>query len=399
MLRYLTSGESHGPQLTTICDGLPAGLPIDLEQLNYQLARRQKGYGRGGRMKIETDRAEIVSGVRHGATLGGPVTLVIKNKDWENWTNIMDPINPIPDELTDRERRLAYETRRPRPGHADLAGGIKWGHHDLRNVLERASARETAARVAVGCLARQFLEQFGVRFASHVVQIGEAALPEDFERPDLTDLNQIAEESPVRCIDPVTEKRMVEQIRAAGKDSDSLGGVAELIVSGLPAGLGGFSQWDHRLEGRLSGALMAIHSAKGVQVGLGFETARRRGSAVHDEIFLDSDRSTPRKGFRRETNNAGGIEGGITNGEDIVIQVAGKPISTLNRPLRTVDVETREEAVAMVERTDVCVTPAFAVVTEAVAALVLAEVFMDKFGRDSVKEIQRNYAAYLRDEY
>ena len=399
MLTYLTSGESHGPQLTTVIDGLPAGLKVDVDAVNHQLARRQQGYGRGGRMRIEKDQIELVAGVRSGVTMGGPVTIVVQNRDWKNWSKIMDPVNPISEDLSDKQHKLAYDTHRPRPGHADLAGGIKWRHHDMRNVLERSSARETAARVAVGAVARQLLEYFNVKFASHVVRIGEVALPQGFVRPVLEKIVELTEASEVRCIDANTEQQMIAAIKAALKDKDSIGGVVEIIVQGLPVGLGGFSQWYHRLDGRLAGAIMAIHSVKGVEIGLGFEAARTKGSLMHDQIFFDPYGDPARKKFHRETNNAGGLEGGITNGEDIVIRVAAKPISTLNRPLKTVDVVTKEAGEAIVERTDCCIVPALAVVTEAVAALVLAEAFLEKFGADNLTETERNYHSFLAAEY
>jgi chorismate synthase len=399
MLTYLTAGESHGPQLTAIIEGMPAGLPIDLEALNFQMNRRQKGYGRGGRMRIEQDEVELVGGVRGGVTMGGPLALVIRNRDWANWTKIMDPTGPIAEDLTPKQQKLAYDTHRARPGHADLPGGVKWHHHDLRNVLERASARETAARVAVGSVARQLLEKFDVHFASHVVRIGEVALPDGFQHPKLDEIVRRSEESEVRCIDPDTEQAMIKAIKQAMRDKDSVGGVAEVIMRGLPIGLGGFSQWYHRLDGRLGGAMMAIHSVKGVEIGMGFEVARTRGSQVHDQIFYDPYGDPARKKFHRETNNAGGIEGGITNGEDIVIRVAGKPISTLNRPLKTVDVATKEPGEAIVERTDCCVLPPLAVICEAVAALVLAEAFLEKFGADNLRETERNYQSFLAAEY
>jgi chorismate synthase len=399
MLTYLTAGESHGPQLTAVIDGFPAGFPVDIEGINHQLARRQKGYGRGGRMKIERDTVEVVAGIRSGYTLGGPIAFVIRNKDWDNWVDIMHPSRPIPDDLPLKKKKLAWETTRPRPGHADLPGGVKYHHHDLRNVLERASARETAARVALGAVARQLLEHFQVEFASHVVRIGSVRLPDGYPRPDLKRLTRISEASPVRCIDKETERKMVAAIKTAKKERDSLGGVVEVIVRGLPVGLGSFTQWNRRLDGRLAGAMMAIPSVKGVEIGLGFETAAMRGSEVHDEIFYDSEGAPAKKGFYRQTNNAGGLEGGITNGEDLVVRVAGKPLSTLNRPMKTVDVKTKQSAEAMVERTDNCVVPALAVVCENVAALVLADAFLEKFGADNLTEIERNYQAFLDAGY
>jgi len=399
MLIYLTSGESHGPCLTAIVDGLPAGLPVDLKQINYHLQRRQKGYGRGGRQGIEHDQAQIVSGVRHGATMGGPVTLVVENRDWSNWAPIMDPIGRPSRKLTPRLQKLLGETSKPRPGHADLPGGIKWGHHDLRNVLERASARETAARVAAGSLARQLLERFGVRIASHVVRIGDIAFESEYSTDNLAELARAAERSDVRCVDADTSKRMKTAIREAMKQQDSLGGVAEIVIRGLPVGLGGCSQWSDRLDGRLAGALMSVQSVKGIEIGSGFDAAARRGSEVHDEILYDPQGDPGRKRFFRRTNHAGGLEGGMTNGEDVVARVAAKPISTLMQPLRTTDVRTKKAVQAMVERADVCVVPAVAVICEAVAAMVFADAFMHKFGSDNLAETERNYQAFLGAEY
>ncbi|MBN1211953.1 MAG: chorismate synthase [candidate division Zixibacteria bacterium] len=390
-MTYLTSGESHGPRLTAIIDGLPSGLPLDDDRINYQLARRQKGYGRGGRMQIEDDRAVIISGVRRGLTLGGPVTIDIENKDWHNWSETMSVLpstGQIPDAVTE-----------PRPGHADLAGGIKYNHCDLRNVFERASARETAARVALGAIARQLLEIFTIEFASHVIRIGDAVVEPGYNLSDFKKLQAITENSPVRCLDARVSKLMTEAIDIAEKDGDTLGGIAEIIVRGLPVGLGGFSQASQRLDSRLAAAMVSIPSVKGVEFGLGFKAARRRGSEAHDEIFYDGRTNTPRKGFYRRTNYAGGIEGGITNGEDIIIRVASKPISTLKKPLSTVDIETKQPVRAAVERADICVVPALAVIAENVAALVLAGVFLDKFGGDSLTEIKTGYEAFLRSAY
>lgn len=399
MLNYLTSGESHGPRLTAIIDGLPAGLPVDPGRINYHLQRRQKGYGRGGRQRIEQDRAQIISGVRHGVTMGGPVTLTIENRDWTNWAPIMDPIKPPPQKLTSRQARWLRETSRPRPGHADLAGGIKWHHHDLRNVLERASARETAVRVAAGSLARQLLEHFGVSFASHVVRVGKVALNKKLQCANLERFMAVVEKSEVRCVDPKTGSLMKAAIRQATKKKDSLGGIAEVIVRGLPAGLGGCSQWSDRLDSRLAGALMSIPSVKGVEIGLGFEATSLAGSQVHDEIFYDSPGDPLKKRFYRKTNRAGGLEGGLTNGEDLVFRVAVKPIATLMQPLETVDVRTKQAAKAMVERADICVVPAVAVIGEAVAALVLTDAFMHKFSSDNLVEIESNFRAFLEAEY
>ncbi len=399
MLNYLTAGESHGPQLTIVIDGLPAGLSIDIGRLNLQLARRQQGYGRGGRMKIERDEATFVSGLRAGVTIGSPVTIVIPNRDWPNWQDIMDPLKPVSDNLDLKNERLAHETTMPRPGHADLAGGVKWHHHDLRNVLERASARETAARVAVGALARQLLEQFNVQFLSHVVQIGSEKLCVVPDMSDLAALDRLADDSEVRCVDPETSEKMIAAIKESRKRRDSLGGVVEIVVRGLPVGLGSCSQWNRKLDGQLAGAMMSIQSVKGVEIGGAFESAGLRGSEVHDQIYYDPEGDPARKRFYRQTNNAGGIEGGMTNGEDVVLRVAAKPISTLNQPLDTVDVKSKEAAKAMVERTDNCVIPALGVIGESVAALVLADAFLTKFGCDNMTEIERNYQSWLAAEY
>ncbi len=399
MLTYLTAGESHGPQLTSIIDGFPAGLQIDIEKLNFQLQRRQKGYGRGGRMKIETDQAIILSGIRNSFTLGSPITLAIKNADYANWTKIMHPINPIADDLNLKERRLAYETTTPRPGHADLTGGIKLNHKDFRNILERASARETAIRVAIGALARQFLEQFDIQIASHVVSIGDVFLPDEIIIEDINELRSVTENSEVRCIDKETEENYISAIKNAKAKRDSLGGVAEVIVTGLPVGLGGFSQPEKRLDSILAAAIMAIPSVKGFEMGDGFKSARKLGSDVHDEIFYEKDSNKAKKDFYRKTNSAGGVEGGMTNGEHLVIRAAAKPISTLNKPLKTVNVDTKEPAEAMVERTDNCVVPAMGVVCEAAVALVLANSFMAKFGTDNMSEIKQNYDNYLNNSF
>lgn len=401
MVRFLTAGESHGPGLVCIIDGCPAGLSVDIAEINHQLARRQKGYGRGGRMKIERDKVTPQSGLRHGQTLGSPISFLIENKDWENWTEIMDPVSPPPDSLVGQKRKLAFDTHRPRPGHADLSGAIKYHHHDLRNVLERASARETAAKVACGAVARQFLESFGIQFASHVVRIGVVSL-ENWSRENCelspAEILRLSEESEVRCIDSETEKRMIAAIREAISKKDSLGGVYEVIVSGVPVGLGSYTQWDRRLDGKLAQAFMSVPSVKGVEIGLGFESTGIFGSVAHDEIFFaaEGDTEDPHQGgFRRQTNRAGGIEGGISNGQNIVVRVAAKPISTLYRPLQTVDLETGKPAEAIVERTDHCVVPAHCVIGEAVAALVLFEAFLDKFGADNMDDIRQAYQRHL----
>jgi chorismate synthase len=393
MIRYLTAGESHGPGLTLILDGCPAGLAIDFEQINYELSRRQKGYGRGGRMKIERDKVTPQSGIRHGKTLGSPISFLISNRDWENWQDVMHPVNPMPDGLTGQKGKLAYDNTRPRPGHADLSGAIKFHHQDLRNVLERASARETAAKVALGAIAKQFLAQFDIEFGSHVVRIGSVEMGAcDLS---LAEIRERSEESEVRCVDPDTEKKMVAVIKEAIVRKDSLGGVYEVLVDGLPVGLGGYSQSDVRLDGKLAAAVMSIPSVKGVEVGMGFETARRFGSEVHDQIYYDKDGAKHKGRFLRKTNNAGGLEGGMTNGERLVVRAANKPISTLYQPLDTVDIKTKKPAEAIVERTDNCVTPAHCVVAEAVIALTLFDVFLDKFGHDNLDDIKAAWQRHL----
>ena len=399
MITFLTSGESHGPQLTAIIDGCPAGLIVDVNKINFQLSRRQKGYGRGGRMKIEKDQVEIVSGVRNGVTLGSPITFVITNDDWPNWTKIMHPTEPIAKNLNLKAQRLAYETTKPRPGHADLAGAVKYNHKDMRNVLERASARETAARVAVGALAQLFLESFHITLASHVIRIGGVTLEDSYPRPTLDTIRKITETSEVRCLDASIDEKMIAAIKEAKKKRDSLGGVVEILADNLPIGLGGYSQPEHRLDSLLAAAVMAIPSVKGVEIGLGFTYAEKLGSEVHDELFYKKNSNPLAKDFLRNTNNAGGIEGGMTNGETLVIKAAGKPISTLNKPLKTVDIITKKAAEAMVERTDNCVTPALGVVCEAAVAIVLANAFMKKFGSDNMSEISENYQLYLNRKF
>ncbi len=389
MIRFLTAGESHGEALTAIVEGMPAGLPVTEDQINVEMARRQMGAGRGGRMKIERDRVHFTSGVRHGRTLGSPITMVIQNLDWENWRQVMavGPLEqkPVPD------RSLTS----PRPGHADLAGALKYGHEDLRNVLERSSARETAARVAVGALARRLLKEFDISIVGHVVEIGgiEAA---DMDLP-WPELKERAEASPVRCADPDAAARMAQAIENAREKGDTLGGVFEIIAFNVPVGLGSYVHWDRRLDGRLAGALMSIQAMKGVEIGLGFETARRYGSQVHDEIVYASGSSTPglAGGYSRLSNNAGGIEGGVSNGQPIVCRVAMKPLSTLMAPKQSVDMTTKEVSKAGVERSDVCSVPSAVVVGEAMVAIEIARAFLEKFGGDSVDEIRRNLTGYL----
>jgi chorismate synthase len=381
-LRYLTAGETHGPQLTAIIEGLPSNLELDFEALNFQLQRRQKGHGRGRRMQIETDTAQIVGGVRHGRTTGAPVALVVENKDWKHWTSVMN-VEPI--EGNDEAKRRVF---RPRPGHADLNGGLKYNLKDLRNVLERSSARETAARVAVGAVARQLLGQFGVKVAGHVVSIGEvvAAAP----NLPIDELIAVTEESPVRVVDKEAEQKMIDLIDRMKAEGDTIGGVVECIVTGLPVGLGSHVQWDRKLDGRIAQAVVSINAFKGVEVGIGFEAARIPGSRVHDEILHTAD-----KGFHRASNRAGGFEGGMTTGEPIVVRGVMKPIPTLYKPLASVDIDTKEPFTAQVERSDACAVPAASVVMEHVVAWEVAKAFLEKFGGDSVEEIQANLDHYL----
>ncbi len=383
MLRYLTAGETHGPQLTAIIEGLPSNMPFSFEELNYQLRRRQKGYGRGRRMQIEQDEARVVAGVRHGKTTGAPVALVIENKDWKNWSEIMS-IEPI--EGTDEVKRRVH---RPRPGHADLNGGLKYNHRDLRNVLERSSARETAARVACGAVARQLLSHFGIKVAGHVIRIGEV----EAKRPDLPldELIRVTEESPVRVADKEAEAKMMELIDRVKKEGDSIGGVVETIVEGVPVGLGSHVQWDRKLDGRIAQAVVSINAFKGCEIGIGFEAGRLRGSEVHDEIMYSKER-----GFYRKTNRAGGFEGGMTTGEQIIVRGVMKPIPTLYKPLASVDIDTKEPFTAQVERSDSCAVPAASVVMEHVVAWEVAKAFLEKFGGDSMEEIRANLENYLK---
>jgi chorismate synthase len=380
MIRFLTAGESHGPSLTAVVDGFPAGLPVTAEYIDKQLKRRQGGYGRGGRMKIESDRAVILSGIRGGYSLGSPITLSIENRDWSNWQKIMEP-GPGAD-LSDRV------VTRPRPGHADLSGAIKYGHRDMRNVLERSSARETAARVAAGALARRLLEELGVQIVGLVTAIGTVrAVPPELPPEQIAEL---AAASEVYCPDPAVEKEMIKAIDIAREEGDSLGGVFEIRIYGLPPGVGGFVQWDRRLDGRLAGAMMGIQAIKGVEVGLGFNGSAMPGSLVHDDIFY-----SPESGYFRRNNGAGGIEGGMTNGETVVVRAAMKPIPTLYKPKQSVDIETREAFVASVERSDVCAVPAACVVGEAAAAWELAGACLEKFGGDNLSEIKERWSLYL----
>jgi len=390
MFRFNTAGESHGRALVAIVEGLPAGVPVEVELINRELARRQWGYGRGGRMKIEQDRAEILSGVRHGLTLGSPVALLIENKDWKNWTEVMSAEARAAEIAPEKSRRV----KRPRPGHADLAGGLKYGTRDLRDVLERASARETAARVGVGALAKQLLAAFGVEILSHVAQLG--GVPAAPLRLKWDEIAAIPDDAPLRCGDAGAQARMVELIDEKRREGDTLGGVFEVVARGVVAGLGAHTSWDGKLDGRLAQALMSIPAVKAVAIGAGVEASTLAGSEVHDEINYDREAHA----FTRPTNRAGGLEGGITNGEELRASGHLKPISTLRRALRSVDIDTKEEESAAFERSDVTAVPAAGVIGEAMVALVLARAMREKFGGDSLTEMRRNfdgYCAQVRD--
>ncbi|MBX6389572.1 MAG: chorismate synthase [Frankia sp.] len=393
MVRWLTAGESHGPALVATVEGLPAGIRVTSAEIGDELARRRLGYGRGARMKFERDEVELIGGLRHGASLGGPVSILVRNTEWPKWTKVMSPDPVDPAELAGLARNAPLT--RPRPGHADLAGMQKYGFDDARPVLERASARETAARVAIGTVARALLRQaYGIEILSHVVAIGSVEVPPGTPLPTPASLAAI-DADPCRCADPATSERMVAEIDAAHRDADTLGGIIELLAYGCPPGLGSYVHGDRRLDARLAGELMGIQAVKGVEFGDGFTTARRRGSAAHDEIEVLAPEGGVKR-VRRATDRAGGVEGGMTNGEVLRVRAAMKPISTLSRPLSTVDVATGETAVAIAQRSDVCAVPAAGVVAEAMVALVLADAALEKFGGDSVEETRRNYEAYLK---
>ncbi|KOY16247.1 chorismate synthase [Paenibacillus xylanivorans] len=380
-LRYLTAGETHGPQLTAIIEGLPSNLNIDFEELNFQLHRRQKGYGRGRRMQIEKDQANFVGGIRHGYTTGAPVALVVQNNDWKHWQNIMN-IEPI--EGSDEEKRRVH---RPRPGHADLNGGLKYNLKDLRNVLERSSARETTVRVACGAIARQFLAEFGIKVAGRVLRIGEIEAP--YQDLPIDELIEVTEASSVRVTDTETEKKMEAYIDQIKQEGDSIGGIVECIVEGVPVGLGSHVQYDRKLDARIAQGVMSINAFKGVEIGIGFEAGTIRGSQVHDEIVHSEER-----GYHRATNRLGGFEGGMTNGMPVVVRGVMKPIPTLYKPLQSVDIDTKEAFTAQVERSDACAVPAASVVMEHVVAWEIAKAFLEKFGGDSMEEIRANFANY-----
>ncbi len=401
-LRFFTSGESHGRALTGILEGIPSGFPITSEYIDRELRRRQGGHGRGGRMKIESDHAEILSGVRWGKTLGSPISILIENKDWKNWQQGMSA-----DAAYDGSLK---PVTRPRPGHADLAGVLKYDHSDIRNILERSSARETAMRVALGAIAKEILSEFDIRIGSYVIQIGSVSarqlkIEAMKSKKELWAAFENAENSPVRCPDPEITNKMVKLIDKAAKEGNSLGGIFEVFATGIPVGLGSHVQWDRKLDGRLAQAVMSIQAIKGVEIGLGFEMAKNFGSDVMDEVIYSkqpaqrgvrkSAKSSAGTGFSRKTNNAGGIEGGITNGMPMVVRAAMKPIPTLRKPLMSVDIHSKKPFAAAYERSDVCAVPAAAIVAEAMTALVIADTFLEKFGGDSKKEIDRNYSAYL----
>jgi chorismate synthase len=379
MLRYLTAGESHGKSLVAILEGMPSDLKVDPAKIDEEFKRRQRGYGRGKRMEIEQDRVQILSGLRGGKTLGSPISLLIPNKDWENWKLTMDPVRPS------KEGRIT----RPRPGHADLVGALKYDQDDIRNVLERASARETAARVAIGAIAKILLSEFGISIISQVIQIGRVQAK--IKNLKISEIEKQTAHSLVSCPDEEASRLMMKEIDRARKNGDTLGGIFEVIALGLPVGLGSYVHPDRRLDGRLAQVLMSIPAAKGVEIGLGFRASELPGSEVQDEIFYEK-----RKGFYRTTNNAGGLEGGVTNGEPLRIKVAMKPISTLQKPLFSVDLITKKKVKATVERADVCVVPAAAVIGESAVAFELANAMLEKFGGDSISEMKRNYTGYLK---
>ncbi len=380
--RFTTAGESHGRGLVGILEGIPAGLPVSAADVDVELKRRMGGYGRGARMKIESDRIEWLAGVRAGETLGSPIAMLIWNRDWEHWQDVMAPeADATPDPQGGGRRR---QVTRPRPGHADLAGSLKYDRLDARDILERASARETVARVACGAICKKLLREFSIEIGSHVAELGDVIA--NHHSPFPTPLNERADQSPVRCLDSEAEREMIARIDAAKAAGDTLGGIVEVIAQGVPVGLGSHVSWDRKLDGRLAQALMSIPAVKGVELGLGFEAARRKGSEVHDEIL---------PGFARATNRAGGTEGGMTTGEPLVLRVAMKPISTLMSPLKTVDLKTGGPAQAQSERSDVTAVPAMGVIAEAMLAIVLTEALLEKFGGDALSELKRNVDGYL----
>ncbi len=382
MFRFTTAGESHGRALVAIVEGLPAGLPVNIDQINHELWRRQQGYGRGARMKIEQDRVEILSGVRHGLTLGSPLAVMIENKDWPNWNEVMSA------EAREIAPEKSRRVKRPRPGHADLAGGLKYDARDLRNVLERASARETAARVACGAVAKQLLENFGIEIRSHVIQLG--GIPDKPLELTFDQIAAIPQDAPLNCADDEAQQRMIELIDQKKSEGDTLGGIFEVVARRVPPGLGSHTAWDLKLDGRLGQSIMSIPAVKAVAIGAGIEASSLPGSEVHDEIGYNEET----KEFIRASNRAGGLEGGVTNGEEIRVRGHLKPISTLRRALRSVDIDTKQEDKAAFERSDITVVPAAGVIGEAMVALVLAQAMREKFGGDSLGELKRNFEGY-----
>ncbi|MCM3596953.1 chorismate synthase [Metabacillus idriensis] len=379
-MRYLTAGESHGPQLTAIVEGVPAGLSITAEDINLDLSRRQKGHGRGRRMQIEKDEVQITSGIRHGKALGSPIALVVENNDWKHWTNIMG-IEPLEE---GEEKDIKRQISRPRPGHADLNGAIKYGHRDIRNVLERSSARETTVRVAVGAVAKKLLAELGIKVAGHVVEIG-AIKAEKTDYTSIEELQRVTEESPVRCLDENAAVKMMQAIDDAKSNGDSIGGVVEVIVEGMPSGVGSYVHYDRKLDSKIAAAIVSINAFKGVEFGIGFEAARRFGSEVHDEIIWSEE-----NGYSRKTNRLGGLEGGMSTGMPIVVRGVMKPIPTLYKPLQSVDIETKEPFSASIERSDSCAVPAASVVAEAVVAWEIANAILEQFGSDRIDAIREH---------
>lgn len=381
-MRYITAGESHGPELTAIIEGLPAGLPLTAEDINFELARRQTGYGRGGRMLIEKDQVRITSGIRHGKTLGSPVTLVVENKDWKNWTKVM-----AIEEVPEKDRKLR-RVARPRPGHADLVGGMKYHHQDLRNVLERSSARETTMRVAIGAIAKKILKELGIDVAGHVTMLGgiKTEIPEGLTVKEIAERSEASE---VRVLDPSVEEEIKQLIDQTKKNGDTIGGVVEVLVGGVPAGLGSYVQWDKKLDAKIAQAVVSINAFKGAEFGVGFEAGVLPGSKVMDEILWDEQR-----GYTRRSNNLGGFEGGMTNGEPIVVRGVMKPIPTLYKPLQSVDIDSKEPYKASVERSDSTAVPAASVVCESVVATVVANELLEKFPSDSFAELTASVQAY-----
>ena len=381
-LRYITAGESHGPALIAVIEGLPAGLDISQDLINQDLSRRQQGYGRGGRMNIEADKVEILSGVRFGKTIGSPLTVQVVNRDWKNWTERMS-VAPL-----ENYEKIVKVTQ-PRPGHVDYAGAMKYGFDDMRNVLERASARETTMRVLVGSIAKQLLKQFDVDIIGYIISIGDVSSPAIPESVTIPQIREITEVSPFRCYYPQREPDMKSAVDAAKRAGDTLGGIFEVIADHLPVGLGSYVQWDRKLDGKIAQAVMSIQAIKGVEIGMGFHGAKSPGSMVHDPIYQENHV------IKRRSNHAGGLEGGVTNGQRLVVRAAMKPIATLMKALESVDMNTMESTKATVERSDVCAAPAAAVIAEAVVAIELAKAFQDKFGSDSLDEMKRNYLSYL----